>query len=100
MPQNNRIWKLTRAAEADLAAIWDYTAIQWSVKQADQYHEDIMDVIQDVAAAKKTGRKIDALRTGYLYRPCGSHNIFFRQEVGCIIIVRILHNRMDPARHL
>ena len=36
----------------------------------------------------------------YFCRPSGSHNIFFREEKTRIVIVRILHNRMDPSRHL
>jgi toxin ParE1/3/4 len=59
-----------------------------------------MDMIDDLAANRKHGRRLGHISAVYLYHPCGSHNIFFREEHTWIVIVRILHNRMEPLRHL
>jgi plasmid stabilization system protein ParE len=37
---------------------------------------------------------------GYFMLVSGSHNIFFREDKARIVIVRILHARMDFKRHL
>ena len=55
MPPKDRIWRLTKAAVADLDGIWSHTMKQWSIAQADRYHNDIMDVIADLAADRKRG---------------------------------------------
>jgi toxin ParE1/3/4 len=100
MPLRDRPWRLSNKTVADLEEIWRHTQRQWSTAQADDYHSDIMDMIGDLAADRKRGRQIQVSDRSYLYRPCGSHNIFFRDEKTRIVIIRILHNRMDPARHL
>ena len=46
------------------------------------------------------GRACDDIRTGYRRYAEGSHTIFYREAGGGIEIVRILHGRMDPDRHL
>jgi plasmid stabilization system protein ParE len=59
MPLESRIWRLSKSTVADLDGIWAHTAQNWSADQADQYHNDIMDVIADLAADRKRGRKIE-----------------------------------------
>lgn len=100
MSPANRNWTLTKAAVRDLETIWRYTFERWSAAQADSYHNDIIDMFNHLAAGRRRGRVIKA--PGAVYSVCaiGSHNIFFREEKLRIVIVRILHNRMDPSRHL
>jgi toxin ParE1/3/4 len=48
----------------------------------------------------RPGKSASNIRSGYFILGCGSHNIFFREEKSRIVVVRILHNRMDFKRHL
>ena len=86
-------------AIADINNIWDYTADNWGVDQADDYTDDIRDTCIELAEGKKHGRKVD-VRDGYLKYSIGKHFIFFRQVDIGINVIRILHQSMDTERHL
>lgn len=92
---------LSPAAQADLSAIWDYSAKTWGRDQADRYVIGIRDACQALADGSKKGRSADAVRLGYSKLPVGSHLLFYRvSTTGTIDVVRILHQRMDIAARL
>ena len=92
---------LSPRARRDLSDIWDYSAEQWSVAQADRYVRLIAEVCEGLASGHITGRSADTVRAGYFRHPVGSHVLFYRaRRRGGIEIVRILHRRMDIERHL
>lgn len=91
---------LSPAAQADVDEIWDYTAAQWSLAQAEHYIGDIRDACRELAAGRRTSLPVD-VREGYRKLAVGSHVLFFKTtDVGGIVIMRILHKKMDAARHL
>lgn len=91
--------RLSPAAAADLDAIWEYTAEQWSADQADRYIDEIRDACRALAAGRKRGRAAD-VRPGYLTYALSAHMIYFRDRDNGIEVIRILHQRMDADRHL
>jgi toxin ParE1/3/4 len=92
---------LSRAAEADLGSIWDYTAETWSMQQAERYLLGIGDALEALASGTRTGKSAEDVRSGYAALAVGSHLIFYRRiENDVIHVVRILHRRMDFASHL
>jgi toxin ParE1/3/4 len=91
---------LSPAAIADLDAIWDYTADQWSIAQADRYVGQIRREIVALVDGSVSGRSIDAVRKGYFKRSAGSHFIVYRTVDDVVDVMRILHNRMDIPDHL
>ena len=99
MAKKERQFQLRPLAEDDLENIWLYTRANWSRDQADAYVRDIISVIEDLAAGRKEGRKVD-IREGYMKQSAGAHIVFFRVAEDYIDIVRILHGRMDVERHL
>lgn len=91
---------LSPAAQADLEEIWDYTVEHWDIAQAERYVRDIRLACAGLASGTKTSRPVD-VRAGYRKCYIGSHVLFFKSDSqGTIIIVRILHKRMDVERHL
>ena len=91
---------LSPAAQADLDGIWDYTAARWNADQADRYINGIRDACYDLAAGKRVSRPVD-VREGYRKLLVGSHTLFFKPDAaGLIVIVRVLHQRMDVSKHL
>ena len=86
-------------ATADIDGIWDYTAENWGLDQADQYTDDIRDVCHDLANGDKNGRNVD-VSDGYLKYSVGKHFVFFRQLDSGIEVIRVLHQSMDVERHL
>ncbi len=46
------------------------------------------------------GRDIGHIRPGYFRLECGRHIVFFMKRETSVLIVRVLHERMDVRRHL
>ncbi len=90
---------LSPRAEADLEEIWLYTYKNWSIELADGYHAAIVDAFDGLATCRKTGRVVD-IRDGYFKYAVGSHLVFYRLTERELIVVRVLHQRMDVGLHL
>ncbi|OFT50713.1 plasmid stabilization protein ParE [Brachybacterium sp. HMSC06H03] len=90
----------TPAARSDLSSIWDFTAERWDAAQADTYVHELVAAAQRVAVQPERGHPADHIRPGYRRYSIGSHLLFYLVAEGGVTIVRILHQRMDPTRHL
>ncbi len=84
----------------DLETIWNYTLDTWSEEQADSYILDLNSGFESLAIHPEKGRACDDIREGYRKYDIGKHIVFYRPTLKGIEIVRILHQRMDPDRHL
>ena len=91
---NNQIFRLSPLAEADLEDIWLYTLRQWSLEQADQYHQNIMTAVAGLASGRFIGQQAD-IREGYWKYKTGVHVIYYRVSDDCLDVIRVLHGRMD-----
>jgi toxin ParE1/3/4 len=91
---------LTLRALRDLETIWDDTAERWGHHQAEDYIRQLWRHIELVAARPDLGRSCPEIRTGYSKFPSGSHVLFYRRSPDGIVIVRILHERMDFIQHI
>ena len=91
---------LSPPARSDLDAIWDYTASNWNIEQAEIYLRHIKRSIEAIADNLRLGRACDEIRAGYRKHPAGSHVLFYRLNDAGVDIVRILHGRMDFSGHL
>jgi len=83
----------------DLEDIWLYTLENWSEKQANACHRELVTAFDDLASGRKTGRPSD-IREGYFKNVAGSHVIYFRKAENGITVILVLHTRMDANRHL
>jgi toxin ParE1/3/4 len=93
-------YRIAPRARRDLAEIWRYTFETCSRSQADAYYDDIITTLEALASGRKRGKSIDKIRQGFLSCPCGSHWIIYRPIGAQILIIRILHQRMNLSRHL
>lgn len=93
-------YRLTPAARLDLSSIWDFTQERWDVSQAGIYLTEIRAGIERVASDPHRGRSCDEIRGGYRRYSIGSHLLFYVESADGVDIIRILHQRMDPTRHL
>lgn len=92
---------LSPKARADLDGIWDYTAERWDADQADRYIRQLAKAFADIADGSIPGRAANDIREGYFKLPVGSHVVFYRHApAGDVVVIRVLHQRMDVARHL
>ncbi|MCK9249673.1 MAG: type II toxin-antitoxin system RelE/ParE family toxin [Solirubrobacteraceae bacterium] len=93
-------YRLTPAAQRDLSSNWDFTEERWGVGQAETYIRELQAAIERVAADPDRGRTRDEIREGYRSYTIGSHAVFYLAHADRVDVVRILHLRMDPGRHL
>lgn len=93
-------YRLTPAAQRDLSSIWDFTQDRWGLGQAEIYTLEIREALERVAADPERGRRIDQIRSDYRRYSVGSHLIYYVERNRAIDVIRILHQRMDPTRHL
>ncbi|MCU0370092.1 MAG: type II toxin-antitoxin system RelE/ParE family toxin [Bacteroidales bacterium] len=89
-------YRFTNEALKDLEEVWSYTNQKWSLEQADRYYNLIIEEIEFIASNPLSGRSIDFIKEGYRSAKVKSHIVFYKQqEDNKILIVRILHQRMD-----
>ena len=89
-------YRISQQAIEDLEHIWLYTFHKWSKEQADTYYKLLIDRIEFIAANFMTGKSVGYLRKNYRASVIESHVIFYRKDdTNTVIIVRILHQRMN-----
>jgi toxin ParE1/3/4 len=87
--------RLTPQAKADLNDIWDYTAKQWNIDQAEAYMRALDATFNLLVLTPRLGRNIDDIRKGYFKFPTASHILIYRLNKAQVEIVRILYNNND-----
>jgi toxin ParE1/3/4 len=92
--------RLSPRAQRDLEELFDYTVAQWGLAQALRYTDLVAAACEALAAAPRHGIRCDHIRPGYRRRGIAQHMIYFRPTPYGIAVIRILHQRMDAARHL
>jgi len=91
-----RKFKFSNEAVRDLEEIWIYTKEIWSIEQADRYYNLIINEVEFISQNPSLGRDITCITDGYRSTKVKSHVIYYKiEEDGVILIVRILHQRMD-----
>ena len=86
--------RFTRKAVEDLSDIWRYTVERWS---EDRYYGLLVATCRKIAASTvPIGRRYEQIAEGLYGFRVGRYILFYRIESDRIIlIVRILHERMD-----
>ena len=85
---------LTPAAQSDLVDIWAYIAAD-SSSQADRMISVIDSKFQSLSRQPGLGRQRDKLTPGLRSFPVGSYVIYYLQDSGSLLIVRVLHGARD-----
>ncbi len=93
-------WVFSPAADDDLVEIYTYTFERWSRDQADLYTARIVEACERIAAGALKGKRIPEFGGRYFKASVGSHFIVCRHEGDVLIVVRVLHQRMDIASHI
>jgi toxin ParE1/3/4 len=93
------IVKRPRARE-DLKGIWRYSLKEWGAAQADKYLAELDAGIAQLRENPRLGKPRDDLRPGYRSLQVNEHMLYYVLTPSTIRIVRVLHARMDPDRHL
>jgi toxin ParE1/3/4 len=92
--------ELTKAADADLTEIYVYSYREFGEARAEAYFLSLGRCFEQLARFPGMGRSIDYIRRGYFRFPHASHTVYFIRIPDGIRVIRVLHQRMDPERHL
>ena len=92
-------FRFSRRAEADLLRIAEFTLRTSGKTQAIRYRGEMEKCCQVLADNPALGRLWDDLRPGLHRLEHSKHVVFYRREPLGILVSRLLHQRLLPARH-
>ena len=93
-------YNLTSQATEDLYKIWEYTVDTWSEQQADKYYSLLTAAFCEIASNPfDIGEPYDIILPGLRAYHAGRHMVFYTLRGGRVLIVHILHEKTDYARH-
>ena len=95
-----RTVEFSNLAKEDLRSITGFTVDSWGIEQAAKYIEKIRAACALLLSNPELGRLHRESDLGLRRLETGRHVIVYRASTESILIVRILHERMIPARHL
>ncbi len=87
-------------AEDDLKDIWHYSFKKWGEDKAVEYVLQLDVGIRGLISNPLLGKSRDKVRKGYRSIQINRHVIYYRLLEDTIDIVRVLHERMIPDKHL
>ena len=88
------------AAKNDLKDIYQYGLRQWGQAQSESYLSTIKNQFWLLTQQPLMGTERPELLPDTRSLPIESHTPFFRVTVNRVEIIRVLHGRQDPQRHL
>ena len=92
--------RISREADADLVAISRYTTGQFGAEQARRYRDQFARCFASLLDNPLLGRSADELAPGLRRIRQQAHVVFYAPSDDAILIVRVLHHRMDFEQHL
>ena len=93
-------YRLTTRAVRDLSEIADFTLQSFGIEQARLYREGLINCFEILTENPQLGRSAAELAPDLRRYEHQSHAVFYTSNATGILIVRILHQRMDFKRHL
>ncbi len=93
---------LTRAADRDILTLLGTSIDMFGAFQTEVYIKGLRDAFAMLATHPGSGVAFTHPRSHRTYRRFhhGSHVIYYRQRASDILIVRVLHAKMLPEKHL
>jgi len=91
---------ISPTAEAEIAAIWDYTAVEHGLDAADDYVADLDTVMRRLLTYPHLGEDSSAIRHGYRRIRAREHVIYYVPREASIEIMRVMHPRQDVRRRI
>ncbi|ETW93061.1 MAG: hypothetical protein ETSY1_40900 [Candidatus Entotheonella factor] len=93
-------FRLTADAQDDIERIYWDSYDTFGERQADIYHQGLVDCFEMLDDHPYIGRDYSEVRQGLRRYEYESHSVYYRVTDTGPLILRILHRRQDPARHL
>lgn len=95
------ILRYSPASRRDLASIYAYTSRTWGEWQADSYLDDLKTSCERIADGSASIRRLTFRSDAVFKLKQGWHLTIFRHQTDAsILIIRVLHERMDIEAQL
>ncbi len=91
---------LSKAAARDIEDILEHSLVEFGVHQAETYYASLTHCLELLGGNPEMGSAAEDIRPGYRRFPYESHIIFYTIRPEDILVVRILHQRMDVIRNI
>lgn len=98
MPSHQLV--IAPTAKTDLKDIYQYGLRQWGQTLSESYLENVKEQLWMLTEQPKIGTERSELLLGIRSLPIESHTLFYRVTSDTVEIIRVLHSRQDPQRHL
>lgn len=93
------MYRLSKLATDDFAAIYEYTLLNFGVVQADSYTDQLDSVLRLLSSSPLMGYESPEIAPEIRRHDHQRHAIFYRQREHDIFVVRILHQQQEPMKH-
>lgn len=87
-------------ARDDLKDIYQFGMRSWGEAQSSKYLDTLKAQLWTIAEQPEMGVERKELLPNMRSFPIENHVIFYRLEIEQIEIIRVLHGRQDPQRHI
>ena len=94
------MYKFSNFSAEDFGKIYEYTLLNFGVKQADEYTYEREPFFETLAKTPLMGCEYPEIKTGIRRMDYIQHAIFYRVRDHDILVIRILHHKMEPMIHL
>ena len=89
------MYKLSEAAASDIENMFTRSVVDFGIEQTETYSLSLNQCLELLGDNPEMGTTADDIRPGYRYFLHENHIIFYIPHKRDILIVRILHKRMD-----
>jgi len=93
-------YRLTPAADRDLLQVFLHSLRTFGRAQAERYYNSLRAELVYITEYPQAARERKLRRVKARFHPFGAHVIIYRIDASEIVVLRILHGRQDPPRHL
>jgi toxin ParE1/3/4 len=97
---SSKTLRISGPAKRDLQRIGEYTRREWGAAQKRKYLGQIKVGFKAVWDTPGIGIRRDDIHAGLRAHPVRKHVVFYRESKTELVIVRVLHESMNPELHL
>lgn len=90
-----RQYRLAPRALDDLDGIWRYSAETWSIEQADQYVDELVRMLESIAAMPSMARERGEFTPAVRIHAHEGHLIVYTIAEDHVVVLRLLGGRQD-----
>jgi len=87
--------RLSPEAKEDIYRIHEFGSTRYGVPHADAYVDELLEALRKVEQYPFASRERTETQPPVRVRPCGAHNICYREADGTLWVIRILHHAVD-----